>query len=235
MAVLRTLWAWGATLVVTLIFGSGAILTSVVPPRGSLYLRWARGWARTILFVAGIPLRIEVHENAEKTSEAIFMPNHGSALDILALFLGIRQEVRFLAKRSLFKIPVMGWSMWLAGFIPVDRDRKERAREVFEELSGRLRQGLSLVVFPEGTRSRSGALGPFKKSGFLLAIKTGMPIIPVGISGAREVLGARGFALRPGVVTIRIGEPIVTEGLGVSRRAELMDRVRREILLLSRG
>ena len=125
--------------------------------------------------------------------------------------------------------------MGLAGFVPVDRDRKDRAREVFGELSVKLKQGLSLVVFPEGTRSRTGELGPFKKSGFLLALKTGMPIIPIGISGARNVLGARGIMLRLGIVTVRVGDPIPTAGLGVSHRRELMRQVRREIVRLSAG
>jgi 1-acyl-sn-glycerol-3-phosphate acyltransferase len=232
---LRTVWAWAAALAVTLVFGSGAILTAWIPPRGALYLRWARAWARTVLVLAGIPVRVEVSHLAETVPEAIFMPNHGSAIDILVLFLVIRHEVRFLAKRSLFSIPFLGWSMGLAGFVPVDRDRKDRARAVFEELSVKLKQGLSLVVFPEGTRSRTGELGSFKKSGFLLAIKSGMPIVPIGISGARHVLGARGILLRPGIVTVRVGEPIPTAGLGVSHRRELMSQVRREILRLSAG
>lgn len=233
MNLLRTVWAWTAAFAATLVFGSGAILTSWIPPRGALYLKWARGWARAVLVLSGIPVRVEVSQLTEKLPEAIFMPNHGSAIDILVLFLATHHEVRFLAKRSLFRIPFLGWSMGLAGFIPVDRDRKDRAREVFEELSVKLKQGLSLVVFPEGTRSRTGELGAFKKSGFLLALKTGMPIVPIGISGARNVLGARGILLRPGVVSVRVGEPILTAGLGVSHRRELMRRVRQEILRLS--
>ncbi|MEO6326349.1 MAG: lysophospholipid acyltransferase family protein [Thermoanaerobaculia bacterium] len=234
MAMLRTVWAWSAAFAATLVFGTGAILTAWIPPRGALYLRWARGWARTVLVLSGIPVRVEVSQLAEAMPEAIFMPNHGSAIDILVLFLAVQNhQVRFLAKRSLFSIPFLGWSMGLAGFVPVDRDRKDRAREVFEELSVKLRQGLSLVVFPEGTRSRTGELGAFKKSGFLLALKSGMPIVPIGISGARDVLGARGILLRPGVVTVRVGEPIPTAGLGVSHRRELMRQVRREIIRLS--
>ena len=235
MGTLRTIWAWAAAVAVTLVFGTGAILTAWIPPRGALHLKWARGWARAVLVLAGIPVRVEVSQLAETLPEAIFMPNHGSAIDILVLFLAIRHEVRFLAKSSLFSIPILGWSMGLAGFVPVDRDRKDRAREVFGELSVKLKQGLSLVVFPEGTRSRTGELGPFKKSGFLLALKTGMPIIPIGISGARNVLGARGIMLRLGIVTVRVGDPIPTAGLGVSHRRELMRQVRREIVRLSAG
>jgi len=230
---LRSLWAWSATLLATTVFGTLAILTSWIPPRGRLYLMWARGWARCVLVLAGIPVRFEVCERAERLPAAVFMSNHESAVDILVLFLAIRQEVRFLAKRSLFFIPVIGWSMWLAGFVPVDRRRTEKAKEVFGELEERLKSGISILVFPEGTRSRSGELGEFKRSGFLLAMKHALPIVPIGISGGRTVLPATGLSLHPGTVSVRVGDPIPTAGLGVSRREELMAQVRREIQRLS--
>lgn len=213
----------------TLVFGTLAILTSWIPPRGKLYVLWARGWARCIVFLAGIPVHFESSAEADALPEAIFMPNHESALDILVLFLAIRQDVRFLAKAGIFRIPILGWSMRLAGFIPVDRQRTEQAREVWAELTDRLRKGASVLVFPEGTRSRTGELGPFKKAGFLLAIKSGLPIVPIGISGTREVAGKGGFRIRPGVVKVRVGSPIPTSGAGVSHREALMERVRGEI------
>lgn len=233
MTRLRSLWAWSISLVATFLFAVGAIATCWIPPRGRLYLLWARGWARAVLTFAGIPVHVEEASGVEGLPVAIYMANHESVIDILVLFLAIRKDVRFLAKRSLFFIPFLGWSMALAGFVPVDRERKEKAKGVFGTLEKRLAQGRSILVFPEGTRSRTGQLGSFKKSGFLLAMKSGIPIVPIGITGAREVLGADGFLVHPGDVRVRVGEPVPTAGVGVSHRRDLMERVRSEILRLT--
>lgn len=227
------MWAWSAALLLTVLFGTGAILTSWIPPRGRTYLFWARNWARAVLFCAGIPVRVELSGEAGRLPPAVLMANHESALDILVLFLVVPRDVRFLAKRSLFYIPFLGWSMWLAGFVPVDRDQTDGARKVFEELVDRVRDGLSILVFPEGTRSRDGRLLPFKKSGFLLALKAGIPVVPIGISGSRGVLGWRGLLIGPGEVVVRVGAPIATAGAGVAGRRVLMSRVRKEISRLS--
>jgi 1-acyl-sn-glycerol-3-phosphate acyltransferase len=227
-----TLWGWSNIAVSTALFGTLAILTSWVPPRGRLYLFWARNWAKSLLWLNRIPARIEISHEAAALPQAIYMSSHESGIDILLLLLAIRQDVRFLAKRELFFVPFMGWSMWLAGFVPVDRRRTDKARDVLSSLDRRLASGISILVFPEGTRSRDGKLGSFKKSGFLTALKTGLPIVPVSVSGARAVLGAQGMVIRRGPVVARVGRPIPTAGLGVHDRAALMDRVRREILSL---
>lgn len=226
---LRSFVLWLLTAIVTILFAALAILTIWIPPRGKLYLVWARLWSRCILAFASIPVERHVSAAALQAPAAIFMANHTSFLDILVLLTTVRQDVRFLAKRSLFFIPVFGWSMWLAGFIPVDRDRKDRAKDAFDRLAASLQQGFSILVFPEGTRSRTGELLAFKKSGFLLALKTGLPIVPVGISGAGQILSRGGLRVVPGRVVVRMGEPIPTAGLGVGHRAELMERVRAEL------
>ncbi len=235
MRALYSLWCWTVGVVATLVFGTLAILTSWVPPRGRVYLFWARAWARVVIAGCGFPVRIEVDPEARRTSAAILMANHESVLDIFVLLAAVPQDVRFLAKRSLFQIPVLGWSMWLGGFIPVDRDRADSAREVFETLEKKLAEGVSVLIFPEGTRSRDGELLPFKKSGFLLALRTGAPIVPVGISGAHASLGRGAFALRRCPIHVRVGRPVPTEGLGVSRRAALMEEVRAAILAARSG
>src|SRR5450756_2634478 len=143
-------------------YGLLAILTSWIPPRGRFYLFWARLWARSILFLTGVPATIETSQEAAALPQAIYMSNHESGIDILLLLLAIPQDVRFLAKRSLFYVPFMGWSMWLAGFVPVDRRRTEKAREVLSGLDRCLARGESILIFPEGTRSRDGSLGAFK-------------------------------------------------------------------------
>lgn len=232
MQLLYTTWVWLFGLLVTPVFGSLAILTSWVPPRGKVYQYWARWWSWTILRVAGIDVTVESTEGARRVPEAIFMANHTSAADIVVLFVALARDVRFVAKQQLFWIPFLGWSMWLAGFIPVDRENKDKARQAFDRIGKSLKKGVSILVFPEGTRSRNGKLGAFKKAGFLLAMRTGLPIVPVGISGARAVLGADGILVRRGTIAVRIGDPVPSDGYTFARRAEYVEKVRAEILRL---
>jgi 1-acyl-sn-glycerol-3-phosphate acyltransferase len=152
LAVFGSLLAWAIAILATLFFGVMSILTAWLPGASRFYSFWARSWAQIILFFARIPLRVEVAESARALPGAIFMPNHESALDILALFLAIPQNIKFVAKASLFKIPILGWSMRLAGFVPVDRGDKEKAREAIGGIAKELSKGSSVLVFPEGTR-----------------------------------------------------------------------------------
>ena len=229
---LATIWGWGVIVATTVVFATLALLTSWVPPRGRISLFFARGWSRALLVLCRIPSRIEVSGAAAAVPQAVFMSNHESLVDIPLLFVGIRQDVRFLAKRSLFFVPFLGWAMAAAGFVPVDRRRTDKAADVFIALERRVKAGSSILVFPEGTRSRSGALQPFKRSGFLLALRTGLPIVPVAVSGARDVVGADSLWIRRVPVAVRLGEPIPTAGRGVGDLAALMERVRAEILRL---
>lgn len=232
MALLYNGWVLVMGVTLTIVFGSLAILTSWVPPRGRIYQYWARWWSRSVLFLAGIPVTVEASQAALETREAIFMPNHTSAADIMVLFVALDRDVRFVSKKELFWVPFLGWSMWLAGFIPVDRENKSKARQAFDGIGKHLRKGVSVLVFPEGTRSRTGKLGEFKKAGFLLAMRTGLPIVPVGISGARQVLGADGIRVVPGRIVVRIGEPVRPGDYTFETRHDYVKRVRDEILRL---
>lgn len=232
MQLLYTVWVWLFGLVVTPVFGTLAILTSWIPPRGKIYQYWARWWSWTLLKAAGIEVVVETTEGARTVPEAIFMANHTSAADIVVIFVALSRDVRFVAKRGLFWIPFLGWSMWLAGFIPVDRERKDKGREAFDRIGKSLKKGVSILVFPEGTRSRNGKLGVFKKAGFLLAMRSGMPIVPVGITGARAVLGADGLLVRRGRITVRVGDPVPSDGYAFAQRGEFIERVRAEIARL---
>ncbi len=232
MQLLYTVWVWLFGLVVTPVFGTLAILTSWIPPRGKIYQYWARWWSWVLLRAAGIDVVVETTEGARTVPEAIFMANHTSAADIVVIFVALSRDVRFVAKRGLFWIPFLGWSMWLAGFIPVDRERKDRGREAFDRIGRSLKKGVSILVFPEGTRSRNGKLGVFKKAGFLLAMRAGMPIVPIGITGARTVLGADGLLVRRGRITVRVGDPVPSDGYTFARRGDYVERVRTEIARL---
>lgn len=234
LRLLVTAFAALITTVDTVILGSYGTLVGAVPPRGDWTRKGARLWARIILWSALVRLRVE---GAARVGggPVVFMANHESWLDIPALLVAIPGQVRFLAKRSLFGIPFLGWAMRAMGFIPVDRENRRTAIKSFDEAAARIRAGRSVLVFPEETRTPDGSLLPFQRGGFLIALKAGLPIVPVGIEGARRVLAKGSYLVRPGRIVVRFGEPIPTAGLGVTAKGELMERVRGAILELRGG
>jgi 1-acyl-sn-glycerol-3-phosphate acyltransferase len=141
-------------------------------------------------------------------------------------------QVRFLAKKSLFSVPFLGWAMRAMGFIPVDREHRATAVRSFEEAAERIRAGRSVLLFPEETRTTDGSLLPFQRGGFLIALKAALPIAPVGLEGARRCMPKHSYLLRPGTIVVRFGELVPTAGLGVTAKNQLMERVRRDIEML---
>ena len=156
----------------------------------------------------------------------IYVANHTSWFDIPVLLLTVPGQVRMLAKRSLFKVPVLGWSLWGGGFIPVDREDRKRASGAFAQAVERLESGCSVLVFAEGTRSYDGKLAPFKRGGFVLALKSGRPIVPVGVRGTFEVMPRTTLWVRPGKASVHYGEPVDVAAFGLRGRKELMQTVR---------
>lgn len=236
---LRGLHSAVAALLVTLntiIMGTYGVLVGFIPPRGDWTVRGARLWARIILWSALIRLRVEGAARVPRDEPVVFMSNHESWLDIPVLLASIPVQVRFLAKKSLFGIPFLGWAMRAMGFIPVDRKNRREAVKSFEEAAQHIRTGRSVLIFPEETRTRTGDLLPFQRGGFLIAIKAGVPIIPVGLDGPARSLARGAYLLRAGRITVRFGEPIPTSGLGVTAKDALMTQVRDgvEVLRASR-
>lgn len=199
----------------TVLFSVLTIAVSIVPPRGLWTYRVARLWARLLLWASWIPLRCERPGAPEGSSRAlppagnfVFLVNHQSLFDIPALLAAIPTQARFLAKRSLFRIPIFGWAMRLAGFVPVDRKDRSTARDSFASALGGLRHGASVLIFPEETRSLDGAVLPFQRGGVLLAMKSGLAAVPVGLEGTLAVQSRRSFLIRPREVVVRFGEPV---------------------------
>jgi len=213
----------------TVVFGSYGTLVGFLPPRGDWTLRGARVWARLVLLGGFVRLRAEGLENVPRPGPVVFMSNHESWLDIPALLAAIPVQVRFLAKKSLFAIPFFGWAIGAMGFIPVDRKNRSTAVRSFDEAAERIRHGRSVLLFPEETRSRDANLLPFQRGGFLIALKAGIPVVPVGLDGPRRCLPKFSYLLRPGTIRVRFGAPIPTASLGVTGKAELMEAVRRAI------
>jgi 1-acyl-sn-glycerol-3-phosphate acyltransferase len=153
------------------------------------------------------------------------MANHASMVDIWAMFLGVPIPVRFIAKKQLGRIPVFGWAMRAGRFVFIDRQNAVSARRSIQEAAQRIKSGQSVAIFPEGTRTRDGRLGSFKKGGFHLAIDSGVEIVPLAIRGTRAVMPPGTPLIRAGLVQIEIDEPISTAGLGPGDRQQLLERV----------
>jgi 1-acyl-sn-glycerol-3-phosphate acyltransferase len=179
---------------------------------------------RIIRQILGVRVRVEGLENIPSTA-CVFMSNHVSNMDPLALFPSIPRRLSVLAKKELFRIPILGFGMRQAKFVPLDRSDRKAAIESLNAAVRFLHEGLSFVVFPEGTRSLDGRLGPFKKGAFRMTIEAGVPIVPVSLAGTQHLLPKGEWAVRPGDVTVRFDPPVDTSKYDVDHRGELLERV----------
>ena len=170
-------------------------------------------WARFTLWVAGVRFRVVGLDRLDPATTYLFMPNHQSNVDPPLLLVALRRDVRFMGKASLFRIPLLGQALRVGGFVPVVREDRRRAIESVNVAAERLRSGIDFVVFPEGTRGRDGRLLELKKGAFFIAIASGVPTVPVAISGTPQIMPRGGWLLRGGDVSIRVLEPISTANL----------------------
>lgn len=195
-------------------------LASLITRSGDLSHIDARYWARWSLFCANVKVRVEEEENLPQ-GPAIYMPNHVSHFDVLAILGYLNVQFRWTVKKELFRIPLFGLAMKRAGYIRIDRSDHQKAVQSMEEAAEKIKSGSSIVIFPEGTRSRDGNLQyPFKKGGFHLALQSGVPVVPVAVLGSRVVLPRHSKKVTPGTITMRIGKPIDPQGHDVSALME---------------
>lgn len=184
-------------------------------------------WNRHLLWLAGITIRVIGREKLKSNTCYVFFSNHQSALDIPILYAAIRYPLVFIAKKELFWIPIMGWGMKAMGHIVLDRSSPRKARGALNLAVRRLKKSrLSLVLFPEGTRSADGKLGDFKQGSFALALEAGVSVVPVVIEKANERLPKKGVMIKSGTVFVTIGDPIDAKGM---EKGELCAKVRSEI------
>ena len=220
----------------TLWYGSTVILASWfrVPHRpGGVYERSGRSWGRLLLRAAGVTVKVAGTEHLSRTGAQIIVANHQSWFDILAVFSVLPVEVRFVAKKELFAIPFFGSTLKALGHVRLDRTNLKAAIEAYAVAAGYIRdQRLSVLVFPEGTRSRDGKLQPFKTGPFVLAIESGAPVVPVYVAGTFGILPKGSIRVRPAAVTVTVGAPITTTGLTIEDREALRDRTRAAVARL---
>jgi len=212
MMLIRTLYVWLIGLPVTIFLFILVIISLIFDRSGKAIHSIGRLWSRSLLFLSGVTVEVKGLENILAGKPQIFASNHQGAFDILALQAFIPIQFRWVAKRSLFKIPIIGWSMSLAGYVSMDRERAGSAYKSIETAAEKVRNGICVLIFPEGTRSATGELLPFKRGGFLLAIKSGAPVVPLSIQGSTDIMRRGSLLIRPGLIKIAIGRPIHIAG-----------------------
>jgi len=213
----------------TAFFSVTAIIASFFTRKGDSVHIIARIWARSILRVSRVHVSVNGLSNIKLDQSYIYMANHQSNFDIPVLLGYLPVQFRWLAKAELFKIPVFGRAMLGAGYIKIDRFNQESAFESISEAAQKMINGVSVMIFPEGTRSRDGSIRPFKKGGFVMAVDSGVPIVPVIVRGTWPIMAKSSLRINRGDVEMEITKPIDTIGYSRETKGDLMDKVRRVI------
>jgi len=213
-------------ILVTAFMAVMVILVSLVTAGGDTAHKVARIWAKCILALSNTRVTVKGLSNLEPGRSCIYMANHMSNFDIPVLQASLPVQFRWLAKAELYKIPVFGYAMKRAGYISIDRSNRESAIESLNKAAKIIRNGISVVIFPEGTRSRTRNIQPFKKGGFFLAVDSGAPIIPIIINGTERIMPKKQMLIKPGNVTLEIAKPINSSDYTRKTKNDLMDKVR---------
>jgi 1-acyl-sn-glycerol-3-phosphate acyltransferase len=214
----------------TILFGTASVIVSFFDKTGDTQLRVARRWARSLLAVSGVKVRVEGLEHIDPTKSYVIASNHLSYMDTPVVLANIPVRFRFLAKKGLFKIPFLGTHLAQAGHIPVHRDDPRASVKTMQMAAEAIRQrGISLLIFPEGGRSHDGVMRPFKDGAAYIAVRAAAPVVPVALIGTNRILPFGSGTPVPGIATLRILPPIDTAGFTLKRRDELTERVREQI------
>ncbi len=204
-------------------------LTFPLDRKGRIIHYYARAWGWLIIKTSGVRVVLSGVDHLRGRGAYVLMANHQGAYDIFALLAYLPVDFKWVAREEIFKIPILGWAMGAAGYISIDRKGKKKALESIERAVAKIREGTSVLVFPEGTRSPDGRIHSFKKGGFTLAVKAGAPVVPISIRGSRDVLPRSSLRVRPGKIEIIIGKEIPTDERSMADRGGLMEEVRKAI------
>jgi len=216
---------------VTLVFSVVALVVSLFDRKGGRHVHFSAAvpWARTILAVSRIKVQVEGIERVDAAVPRIYMSNHQSAFDIFVLLASLPVDFKFIMKEELMKIPIFGFASRRAGYIGIVRDDPRKAVKSMDRAAERIRNGASVLVFPEGTRSEEGNLQPFKKGGFHLALKSGCDIVPVTIIGTSKIMRKGSFRINAGKVKVMVGFPVSVEDYDKQSVGKLMERIHAEM------
>jgi len=210
-----------AIAIVTIAFAVGVMIHMVLFRDRTVYYLYARSWSRLLLRIAGVRVHSAGFEHLSSTERYVYCANHSSLFDIPVLLATLPDNIRIMYKEELGRIPVFGWCLRMSPFIAVDRGDSREAFAKIEQTVASMSTGASVLIFPEGTRSETGALGVFKRGAFSLAARSGRQIVPVTLVGTPAILPAQGLRIRPGVVSLTVDAPISIP-IGASKAEQLV-------------
>jgi 1-acyl-sn-glycerol-3-phosphate acyltransferase len=226
---IRTTYIFLWVVLSTLVLGILAIIISFFSRTGNSVHWIARMWGRGILLVSRIRVSVKGLSQVNPARSYIYMSNHQSNFDIPVLLAYLPVQFRWLAKAELFKIPIFSRAMRGAGYVRIDRFNREAAIESIKEAAAKMKDGVSVMIFPEGTRSDDGSIRPFKKGGFVMAVDTGVPIVPIILKGTWPIMAKSSWRINAGEVTLQIEKPIDTTGYTRDTKDDLIETVRSAI------
>lgn len=209
MQKIQAIFSWIGVVLAVVVFSTLTLIMGIFDWSGALSHRMVQLWARVVLFCVRVHLEVHGTQNLEKGRFYVIASNHEGQADIPVLVRALPLQFKFASKTAVFRIPVMGWAMYAARYVPIDRGGgPEKARQAIDRMSAKLKQGFSVLMFPEGTRTRDGKVGTFKSGTFRLALQNTVDILPVGLYGSRLGMPADEWVIRGGRIIVNIGQPI---------------------------
>jgi len=228
---IRFLWLNAFVTVCTIIFCLWDLLLSIIGKDGRIiHFYVSVPWSKVVLWVCGIKVRAKGQENIDASVPRIYMTNHQSYFDIFALLANINVDFKFIVKQELMRIPLFGFAMRKAGYIGIERGDMKKAIKSMNVAAEKVKGGVSILIFPEGTRSTDGRLQSFKKGGFHLAHKSGCDIVPVTITNSYRIVPKGSLKINKGSIDMQIGKPISVKGYTKKNISQLIDHVRNAML-----